>query len=118
MATLNYRPISFEEAGITPNFHRGSFKAPDGSEIIILCNAFHPLITLCSAVDYCQITFIKVQNIEQALTNYTSYQLLSKELLDTTVTEEELEALNSMEHSQFDYWKPDTLGEIIFNWWD
>ena len=118
MATLNYRPKSFKEAGITPNFHHGLFRAPEGSNIIILCNAFQPLIALCSEIDFGVISFISEPNIEQTLTSYTGYEVLTKEQLDAPVTDEELAALNGMEYSQYDYWKPDTLGEIIFNWWD
>lgn len=38
--------------------------------------------------------------------------------LDTPTTRLDLSDLTEAEHAQIRYWRPRTLGELLFNWWD
>jgi hypothetical protein len=46
------------------------------------------------------------------------YTVLTKEYLDTPISLKHLSTLSKAELKQISYWKPLTVGEVIFNHWD
>ncbi len=38
--------------------------------------------------------------------------------LNQELTESGMSVLDLMEREQIEYWKPKTIGEVAFNWWD
>lgn len=119
MTSMGYKPKTFNSAGVTPNFHIGVFEK--GKErISVICNSVYPVValTLEPAENACELAYINSPIIENAITQYTEYEFLSKEYLETPFSKDNIGNLNEAEISQIKYWQPINIGEIVFNWWD
>jgi hypothetical protein len=46
------------------------------------------------------------------------YQVLPAAELRQPLTSADLSDLSAHEHEQIRYWKPQTVGELLFNYWD
>lgn len=64
------------------------------------------------------VTFVDHPDLAAALTNLTDAQALTTEQLQTSLSQVDLSALSPHEYDQITYWKPTTLGELLFNFWD
>jgi hypothetical protein len=84
----------------------------------ILLNKHYPYLSFASIVELGNIKFID----NPVLFNQFSlfYQVLGTGELNVPITQivEEKNKLNTEELEQIAYWKPDTVGQIIFNYWD
>ncbi|TWP47918.1 hypothetical protein FKR81_30025 [Lentzea tibetensis] len=100
-ATVTY----YTEPGVTPNFHR----VDTGASIAVVCHELLPLVALMS-----EQTFVD----DPKWTFDAPFQLLSKEVLDTPVSAADLSELHEVELKQIANWQPETIGQLIFNWWD
>jgi len=63
---------------------------------------------------------VSAQEIEDKFKLFTEskYILLSKETLEQEISKEDLKNLTENEIKQYEYWKPKTVRELIFNNWD
>lgn len=119
LTSTGYKPQTFSSAGVTSNFHIGVFEK-DKERISVVCNSVYPVValTLEPADNVCELVYINSPTIENAITQYTEYQVLSKEYLQTPLSKDNTADLNEVEISQVKYWQPKNIGEVVFNWWD
>lgn len=86
----------------------------------ILLNEYYPYLAFASDVEFGNINFIDIPVLFEQFTPY--YQVLNTGELNIPVKkifEAKYEnLLNSTELVQLDYWKPETIGQVIFNYWD
>jgi hypothetical protein len=104
---------------VTPSFHAIDITQPQ-HEITVLRHIVLPFIAFarpCSDGDM-TITFVDHPALADAITNLTDAQILTVEQLDTPLSRVDLSALEAFEHDQIKYWKPYTVGELLFNFWD
>lgn len=87
-----------------------------GDLIYILLNEHYPYLAFASFVEFGDITFIDVQALRALFDPY--YQVIDITELNATVDLSLIMGLNSAEVEQIAYWKPSTIGQIIFNHWD
>ncbi len=64
------------------------------------------------------VTFVNHRDLATAITNLTDAQVLTVDQLQIPLSQVDLSALDPHEHDQIDYWKPTTVGELLFNFWD
>lgn len=119
LAPLGYKLVEIEEAGVTPNFHLALFEQ-DGTKLAVVCNSIYPYIALANAPEEsgCELKFITNERIEYAIGAYTTFAVIPFISLCEKLTPDSLSCLNKAELHQVNYWRPNTVGEIIFNWWD
>ena len=108
------------ERSVTPNFHRAQL---DGSDISILMlgHSTYPLIAFAEPTDQnvCQLRFVDCTRIAKELQNlFPGVTIADSGELTRKVTETDIERLDDVERKQIQYWKPTTVGEVAFNWWD
>ncbi|NGY89580.1 hypothetical protein F3K44_02630 [Bacillus megaterium] len=91
----------------------------------MLLNAYYPFLALASTVEFQHINFIDDPALSKDF--MPLYKVLSKEELSEPsnirkskgkLSLENKNKLNSSELEQIFYWKPKTVGEVIFNFWD
>lgn len=63
------------------------------------------------------LEFIECSRLAQIL-GETGFKLLSAAELRRPITSADLSDLTADEHEQVRYWKPATVGELLFNYWD
>ncbi|MGC9933913.1 hypothetical protein [Priestia aryabhattai] len=116
--------LKIDEENLTSNFLKVKVDMFN-REIYVLLNAYHPFLALASTVEFQHISFID----DPVLSKYFMpfYKVLSKEELNEPlsirnskgkVSLENKNNLNSSELEQIFYWKPNTVGEVMFNFWD
>lgn len=89
-----------------------------GTLIYILLNEHYPYLAFASSVEFGDIKFIDVPALHALFDPY--YQVIDVAELNASVNHILLMKmeLNSAEVEQINYWKPETIGQIIFNHWD
>jgi hypothetical protein len=111
--------IGVTPAGVTPNFHTVDL-ADAHDHIAVLRHTTLPFIAFARphANGDVMVTFVDHPDLAAALTTLTDAQALTAEQLQTTLSQVDLSALSPHEHDQINYWKPTTVGELLFNFWD
>jgi hypothetical protein len=107
------------EGGVPRNFNRVTIKV--GEETVdILCNCEYPMVAASRLQDdgSTQITFMDVPGLAEAMRGVGPFRVLSAEELASPVNAETLQDLDPAEIEQVKYWKPRTVGEVVFNFWD
>jgi len=106
-------------AGVTPNFHTVVI-ADNQHHIAVLRHTTLPFIAFARphVKGDVTITYVDHPGLANAITNLTDAQILTADQLQTPLTQVDLSALDPHEHDQIGYWKPTTLGELLFNFWD
>lgn len=119
LSSHGYRLIETQKAGVTPNFHTLTFQKKD-IVFNILCNATHKVIAFTNnpIKEYQSIQFIDYQEVQKLFETYGDITVVMADELNRPITDNDSKNLNEAEWKQIAYWKPQSIGEIIFNWWD
>lgn len=94
------------------NFYSAEIKTKQGS-LYLLENAYYPWIAFAKNCDYTEIELIESPF---DLTEQNIYMLTLSELGQDW--HGFVSQLGEAEREQIKYWKPKTIGDIIFNFWD
>ncbi|MEZ2658450.1 hypothetical protein [Aneurinibacillus aneurinilyticus] len=86
----------------------------DGNRLYLLLNSTYPFVAFAHKVEYGGIDFC--DNTELIIGDY--YQMLTKDILNTTIIEEDLQNLFKDERKQIRYWNVSLIGDIVFNYFD
>jgi hypothetical protein len=105
------RVSGFEDACYPRSYHSGAI-AVSGEDIEVLCNTHYPLVGLRSGRE-----FIDLPVLAETLTTF-GFVILPATELNAYPDAEALSSLGKGELDQLRYWRPERLGEVIFNEWD
>ncbi|MCE9576545.1 MAG: hypothetical protein K8W52_25570 [Deltaproteobacteria bacterium] len=83
--------------------------------VIVLCNAFHPLIAF--RVDE-RSPFVDDPELAEVFASLGAFVAIPSAVLNGPPDAAALADLGEQELDQMRYWKPRTLGAIVFNHWD
>lgn len=112
----------FKDSLYPANFYKAYFKLPANS-ICLVMNKHYPLLAFTNTVEVGEAMKFQFLNFPEGKKEVPrEYTVLSAETLESEVPEniEELRdhSLNKGDLEQIKYWKPETIGQIIFNFWD
>ncbi|MGG3792183.1 hypothetical protein ABEV41_13520 [Geobacillus thermodenitrificans] len=107
--------IDFKRPQYPANFYYAQVQMVD-DPLYILLNAHYPYLAVASTVECGNIQFIDHPVIDEQFSPF--YQVLQSAELNAPIHPNLISGLNSAELEQISYWKPKTIGEIIFNYWD
>ncbi len=110
----------FEPAGVTPNFHLIVIRFGD-DRVGVVCHQLLPWLALARPPDDGSmepLTFRSDPMLAAALELVPPFRVLDRPTLDIPVEQLDLSTLDAGEREQITFWKPATLGELVFNWWD
>ncbi|GGM58311.1 hypothetical protein GCM10012275_31900 [Longimycelium tulufanense] len=79
-----------------------------------------PLLAIVEPKDEHGLTlrFLDVPALAQALMRISPYRVLSRAVLESPLTEEDLATLSRHELREIRFWRPETVAEVLFNDWD
>ncbi len=115
MSIANSKPC-----GITPNFHRAQLNDSQSSTQV-LGHSIYPLIAFAelASEQTCQLRFLDCPRIAATIqTLFPNLIIASLFELSQPIAESDFELLDDVERKQIRYWKPATIGQVVFNWWD
>lgn len=104
------------------SFHWTAADGPDG-RFAILVGGHSPIIAFSSVLpDYFNLRFIDVPKFSEAASTIgAEFETLPSNELKADLTSQDREFVSQL-GAQFErdlkYWKPQTVGDVIFNWWD
>lgn len=106
-------------AGVTPNFHTAEIAQRDLRTSVlghttIAAVAFAELLP----PDDHALRFTDRPELAAAIQTVSDLQILTTEQLNAPLSTADLSALGAGEHEQITYWRPHTVGELLFNYWD
>lgn len=112
------RELGGEIKGFSKPFsHRNYFHVEymlRGESYFVFLNCHHPFVAF--AIRREEFRLLDIPELTAKYKQY--YTVLTKEYLDTPLLVEHLSSLSKAELEQVSYWKPMTVGEVIFNHWD
>ncbi|NYF58605.1 hypothetical protein [Micromonospora purpureochromogenes] len=106
-------------AGVTPSFHTAVVVRGDRA-VAVLRHTVLPLVALARprCAGDADVAFVDDATLAAALAEVSGLRVLSVAQLHTPLSRVDLTALTAEEHAQLAYWKPETLGGLLFNFWD
>lgn len=121
----NASDIYFNETHVSKNFSEAILTI-EGKKVHILFNEYYPYVAFASSVEFGKITFIDNSELTHIIRNmYRTSQILNADELNEPLLFDERtnsvknkNSLNKNELKQIGYWKPKTVGEVLFNFWD
>lgn len=108
------------ERSVTPNFHQARLDDSKMS-ILMLGHSTFPLIAFAKPenADATKLLFVDCSRIADAMRNlFPDVRIAHASELNQELTESRMSVLDVIEREQIEYWKPKTIGEVVFNWWD
>ncbi|MFF2879036.1 hypothetical protein ACFVR2_22335 [Gottfriedia sp. NPDC057991] len=107
--------LNFRESQVATNFFAMEVKVSN-KYFYILLNAHYPFLAFASAVNFGEINFLDVPQLKEEFSPF--YIVLSTSELNEPLILKSENKLNSAELKQIAYWKPNRIGEVLFNHWD
>jgi len=107
---------SFQGSAYPFNYH-GAVLEREGTRLSVLCNTHYPLVAFMDPADPAP-RYVDAPELHRFFREQTEFTPLDTEFLRANPTREHLRDLGPTELQQIDYWRPENLGEIIFNGWD
>lgn len=113
--TVGGEVVRVERAGVTPNFDTVDIRRRSGTTSV-LRHAALPFVAFATprADDHMELTFID----DDELAGLFEETVLDRATLCADLSTADLSELDPAEHEQITYWRPGTVGEVLFNWWD
>lgn len=107
------------EFQIACNFVCAIIDLPTGS-VAALLNNYFPLIAFTEPFEERQLPlrFVGIPELASGFAESGVYQVLMTTELQLRASEESIANLSTPELKEIKFWKPKTVGEIIFNFWD
>lgn len=106
---------------ITPQYPSNFYYAQVdvlGNRFYILLNEHYPYLAFASVVEFGNIKFIDRPVLNEQFPSF--YRIIGTVELNVPFNQNLIKKteLNSAELEQIAYWKPETVGQVIFNYWD
>jgi hypothetical protein len=119
---MGFEVVEMTERGVTPNFHLATLtrqKARQDETISILGHASFPIIAFAEPLVPGEIRFRDAFAIASRINVlFPEVTIATCEEFSRKIEKSDLEQLDRIEREQIKYWKPQTIGELAFNWWD
>ncbi len=119
--SLRGRLLSVESplGSAVANFGRAHLELP-GGPISVLLNLHFPIVAFAerSSDDASEIRFVEAPALRDLLLGSGAYTVMSTSEAGQRVTAEACRLLGPAELKQLHYWRPRTIGEVVFNRWD
>lgn len=116
--------VSFEMPLRSQNFYKAELELND-EVFFILLNSSYPIVAFASSVENFNIHFIDHPHSNLIKTFSNVFTIVNvNELVEPIEIDERTQTLlnknnlNKSEISQILYWKPKTVGDVVFNFWD
>ena len=99
---------------VAPNFYAANVSLPEHGNVAVLCN-LEEVWAFSSGYEegVCKLAFLDCDPLAGALRNAFQIEAMTESSLNGAFEKQPFH-----EDSDIRYWKPKTLGEGLFNWWD
>ncbi|MBC7881149.1 MAG: hypothetical protein H7Y37_07420 [Anaerolineae bacterium] len=118
--SIGGKVLKIDTAMIYRNYCRADIQFANGTLRQIVCNTYHPLIAIGLEAQEGEFYphFVDEPALAAALSALGGFEVLNTQVLDVFPDTVNTALLGKAEREQVNYWKPDTIGKILFNHWD
>jgi hypothetical protein len=119
-ASQNWTVESVAEAGMPPNFHAAKLSS-SGSHIYLVGHSNFPIVAFVERLEQTNHRLQFVDNVAIAgeiSRLWPDVEIGTATVLNRPITDSDLAQLSPTDRNQVHYWKPQTIGQLAFNWWD
>jgi len=116
----DWNVASIAEAEIPPNFHVAELQSSN-ARLFVLGHSNFPIVVFAERFDDADqcLQFVDNPNIAGEISQmYPDVEIASATELNRPITDDDLAQLAQADRQQVNYWKPRTIGQLAFNWWD
>jgi hypothetical protein len=113
---LNGRVVETHDA-VYRSYARATLDLRDGA-VTVLLNSFVPIVAFAKPRHDVVVELIDHSDLANIFREFGIYEVPDMLELTARPTPEICTHLSPAEMHQVKYWKPQTVAEIIFNWWD
>ena len=120
VAPMEYTVSNVTKRGITPNFHSAMLSS-DENVVSILGHSNYPIFAFTEPLgsNSRNVRFIDCEPLsQQIVTLFPNATVATTAELTQPLSNAHLNKLDAVELKQIKYWKPKTVGDVAFNWWD
>jgi hypothetical protein len=114
---LQVRP-AYEQ--VTPNFHEALVTLRGRPEAIrVLCNAHYPIVTFAAPATHesdARLEFMDCPELADAFR--AEFAIMTSHEACSGVADELVAQLGEDELHEMRYWRPQRIGDVVFNYWD
>jgi hypothetical protein len=116
---MNGRVLAVDPAGGRRSFHAAMLTYRD-RELELVGHVLLPLLALARLRSGSDMTlsFLDDPEVSGKLGAYEPYRVPCTAELTLPVARADLSELGEVEMDQIHYWRPETVGELVFNFWD
>ncbi|MBE3012795.1 hypothetical protein IL992_26935 [Microbispora sp. NEAU-D428] len=112
------RVVDMTPRNVTPNFHVAVLSGGP-LDVAVLGHGDLPIIALARVPVTIPVIFADDDAaLAQCLRHRPSVRLLTRRELDTPLCSYDVSDLDKAELRQIAYWRPETLGQLLFHHWD
>lgn len=104
--------------GIETNFVRAVLQFSTGS-IAVLLNSHFPVIAFAEPQGEGEVgvRFIDSANLAQAFRSFGAYEVPDASVMTAPLTPQACRNLAPVEMEEVEYWRPQRVGDVVFNFW-
>ena len=109
----------FRAPDVTPNFYVAHIDA-GGRETAVLGHCAEPYVAFAQPIDPATnaATFVDHEALADAFRQTSRFSPLTVATLSRALGSDDLDDLSAAVSKQLRYWKPESLGKAMFNWFD
>lgn len=111
------RVVEITSPEVTPNFHKAVIRRGELS-VAVLGHIHLSLIAIAQVLTGSVVFTDGCDDLEEALRSSGSLRLLARSELEIPIRLIDTSDLDRAERREITFWKPKTLGELLFNYWD
>jgi len=115
-----YSVTALFERGVTPNFHTAVLESRT-DRVHLLGHSTYPIFAFADPREEysCELSFRDLAVVAESLERmFPDVTIATVAELSRHITTTDLKMLDRAEMEQVKYWKPATIGQLAFNWWD
>lgn len=129
VTSLKGRVLSFHEPVVAQNYYYAQVSLPNEKSLYILLNSIYPFIAFTSSPEPYNMRFVDHKQLRGTIIQLWGevYTVLKPVELDEPLRLKEAKGglvvlnentLNKWDMYNIKYWKPKTVGDVVFNYWD
>ena len=101
------------------NFASGVLELPEGATAVLL-NAHFPIVAFARPPreGHVRLAFVEAPGLVELFRSFGVYEVLEASDLERPLVEEDCRRLGPAERDAVRYWKPERVGDLVFNSWD
>lgn len=129
MTSLGGKVLSFREPAVAQNYYYAEVSLQSEDAIFILLNSIYPFIAFTTSPEPPSMTFVEHKQLAAMINQLCGdvYRVLHPVELNEPLRMKEAKGglvvlnentLNKWDMYNIKYWKPNRVGDVVFNYWD